>query len=190
MATYKLAVSSVDLFCGAIEENCPNPIRARGLCERHYRRFKVWGTPYQDVIDKLKEKREAAATGTYVGKMCQVETCTKAIRAKGYCMAHYQQARFLPEPGEEPNEFPVVQPRETLSFRFPLHNPDEKLSAIITNARERLFEELHRRGLKAVTRPRIVVTDEPDDAAGVDHTVKVLVGTVALQARNITERVA
>jgi hypothetical protein len=61
-------------------EGCDQPVRAKGLCARHYNRMR-----YQQ---KKKERPEPQIRG--VGE-CQVEGCTAPVHAKGMCGKHFME---------------------------------------------------------------------------------------------------
>lgn len=57
-------------------EGCSNKVRARGWCDKHYRRWKRNGDPMV--------KRRVRGT-------CTVEDCPNEHRARGWCYKHYQR---------------------------------------------------------------------------------------------------
>lgn len=59
-------------------EGCLNPIKARGLCIKHYTRLIRRGNPNIDRVKKVKVK-------------CHVDGCEKTADARGYCHSHYSR---------------------------------------------------------------------------------------------------
>ena|SRR3989344_2186725 len=53
-------------------QKCKQPIRAKGYCGRHYKKWRR---------GELPKPRY---------KSCKEENCKKAMKAKGYCGAHYE----------------------------------------------------------------------------------------------------
>ena len=60
-----------------IEDNCENPVKARGLCNKHYQRWYI-----------------GASERPEYPKVCIVEVCDRPYLAKGYCGAHYTRMRL------------------------------------------------------------------------------------------------
>jgi hypothetical protein len=58
-----------------IEDDCPNPVQARGWCSGHYARW--WKG--QQVGGPLRGNREG----------CTIEDCENPHKSKGYCRYHY-----------------------------------------------------------------------------------------------------
>ncbi len=63
------------MFCSV--EACENPVYARGLCEKHYRRVQRNGT-----TDRTKPEGR---------QTCMVDGCLKFVDAHGLCHGHYQR---------------------------------------------------------------------------------------------------
>ena len=57
--------------------NCGNKSVSRGYCDKHYRRFKKYGT---------SEK-----TYTFIPKNCYIDGCNKQSRSKDLCELHYRR---------------------------------------------------------------------------------------------------
>lgn len=58
-------------------ENCGSPAKARGLCNKHYKR---------------ECRRLGGALPPIGHKHCSVQNCKRLYYAKGYCSLHYQEA--------------------------------------------------------------------------------------------------
>jgi hypothetical protein len=71
---------------------CTRPVKGRGYCELHYRRWRKHGDP------TVVLQRNYLPLGET--RLCEVEGCTSKHAARGFCGMHYQ--RFLAEgsPGE------------------------------------------------------------------------------------------
>lgn len=63
-------------------EGCPDPVRARGWCEKHYRRWSKWGDP----------------TTTYQRPTCSVDSCDDIAVGHGLCNRHYLKWRKYGDP--------------------------------------------------------------------------------------------
>lgn len=61
-------------------EGCNLPVRAKGLCARHYNRVRY--------AEKKKDRPEPQIRG--VGQ-CSVEGCTETVHAKGLCGKHFME---------------------------------------------------------------------------------------------------
>jgi hypothetical protein len=94
-------------------EECPDPVVARGLCKRHYEKWRRSGRiPRHDHECRVPGCEEhvharklcsmhyhrwrrtgdpGEATSTYGTTTCQVPDCGKPHRARGYCVAHYKR---------------------------------------------------------------------------------------------------
>lgn len=65
-------------------ESCENTQVAKGLCDKHYRRFKNKGS-----LKKSSRKQQ---------RKCGVEGCDKKHDAKGYCSSHYFKLKRFGDP--------------------------------------------------------------------------------------------
>jgi hypothetical protein len=61
-------------------DGCNRPHDARGYCNTHYRRWRLYGDPL--------EPSHVATRG-----VCSFDGCTNAHRSQGFCSTHYKQAR-------------------------------------------------------------------------------------------------
>ena len=68
-------------------EDCSNKVRARGLCGKHYERWRNHG----DVHKRF---------GRIEGAPCAVEGCQRKVKSRGYCGMHYTRIMETGEPGE------------------------------------------------------------------------------------------
>lgn len=75
-------------------DSCGNPILAKKLCSRHYRRVKRYGTVLGSGRERNKRTRDT----------CLVEGCSISPKAKGYCKRHYQRLTRGSDPHASPKE--------------------------------------------------------------------------------------
>lgn len=66
-------------------EGCNGKVDAKGLCKKHYKRFKRHGDP-------LYERP------VHVAKLCKVEGCGEHVQSKEYCNKHYKRFKRHGEP--------------------------------------------------------------------------------------------
>lgn len=71
----------VTRICGI--ENCDRPHEAKGLCRKHYQRFKEYGDPLRQ---------------PFPPKSCNVDGCGQKHYAKGYCPKHYERFHTYGDP--------------------------------------------------------------------------------------------
>lgn len=64
-------------------QDCENPVRARGWCNKHYIRWRTQGDP-----ETVFQNNEG----------CAVEGCERRHQAKGYCQKHYARWRLHGDP--------------------------------------------------------------------------------------------
>jgi hypothetical protein len=64
-------------------DGCDRPLRARGMCEMHYRRWKKWG--HLGGAERLRVSR---------GQTCIIEGCDRGQLARHLCGRHYDQQRY------------------------------------------------------------------------------------------------
>lgn len=69
-------------------DECPNPPLSRGMCGKHYARWRKHGDP----------SRVDAPGRTRIGGECSVEGCSERARARGYCDPHYNKWRKYGDP--------------------------------------------------------------------------------------------
>jgi hypothetical protein len=62
------------------EDDCAEPVKAKGLCKMHYQRF-------------LRHGHTMYRNRTTPAKPCAIETCDNHAYAKGLCHAHYIKQR-------------------------------------------------------------------------------------------------
>jgi len=67
---------------------CHKPIKARGLCAKHY----LADYRERKAAGEIKEKTPLVYTSR-LDNTCTVVTCTDKTRAKGLCTKHYFQTR-------------------------------------------------------------------------------------------------
>jgi len=58
--------------------NCRKPIKAREMCENHYRAWRVYGDPFHTRKEKPAQR-------------CSVQPCGRDARSQGMCATHYKQ---------------------------------------------------------------------------------------------------
>ena len=58
-------------------DNCTNKSISLGYCDKHYRRFKKYGS-----ADKVH---------TFIPKVCSIDNCNNQSRSKGLCELHYRR---------------------------------------------------------------------------------------------------
>lgn len=71
-------------------ENCTNKAVKKGLCEKHYRRFKKYGA--LGPVEHLREYNNS--------NICKVDQCNLETWAKGYCNMHYKRFSKEGNPGD------------------------------------------------------------------------------------------
>lgn len=59
-------------------EGCNGKSHARGLCQKHYRKFMRWGDPTHNENKPF---------------LCSVEGCTRKARTRGLCKLHYYRLK-------------------------------------------------------------------------------------------------
>lgn len=84
-------------------EDCENPVRCRGMCNRHYRR--------------LRAARDPRAVDPII-RICSILNCGQKIAGKGLCDKHYQRLRKHGDPNDHGN-----LRGQTLEYKFNYHAP-------------------------------------------------------------------
>ncbi len=105
-------------------DNCDTPRRSKGFCDRHYKRFKLYGNaltfknispkerplscsvencnaPYfqKGFCSKHLYRYRHYGNPTYKAtKHCSIENCNLPYKAKGYCQVHYSSYNYSGEP--------------------------------------------------------------------------------------------
>ena len=73
-------------------DGCENELRAKGLCDKHYRRLKHTG--------KLETKRDVSLyRGRTTNELCDFPGCKNKIVTAGLCSNHYKQKLKYGKPG-------------------------------------------------------------------------------------------
>ena len=62
-------------ICSVVD--CPRPVKGRGLCDKHWKRWWRHGTTELTRVPGAKRKR------------CSVEGCERVADARGLCPSHY-----------------------------------------------------------------------------------------------------
>lgn len=72
---------------------CDSPLRARGLCNKHYMRLRAHGDP---------EHQPLGSGGRPRGELgeCSVVGCDGYVHSRGFCSMHYQRWQKSGDPGE------------------------------------------------------------------------------------------
>lgn len=95
-------------------EGCVLPLRCRGFCEPHYRRWLNSGDPQASiplklknvsscVVDKCEEKAPRMGKGycvLHTSPFCFVEGCNKEVWRRGYCSMHHKRMEQTGEAGQ------------------------------------------------------------------------------------------
>ena len=68
-----------------IHEACRKPVRCRGLCESHYRKWKRGSIS----VPRVPPRKGMPAQG----RVCSSENCDRGADAKGLCLMHYKRQR-------------------------------------------------------------------------------------------------
>jgi len=72
-------------------ENCRNEVVGRGLCRKHYMRWKRWGDPAEP------DHRSMRPTS-----LCDAKGCVKPVHSGGLCATHHRQRQKDNEPDSAP----------------------------------------------------------------------------------------
>lgn len=65
-------------------EGCGRPVKARGWCAAHYRRWSQYGSPVEGVAVRQR---------TPTASQCMIDGCDDRHEARGLCPKHYQRAQ-------------------------------------------------------------------------------------------------
>lgn len=66
-------------------DSCDRPIRSQGLCEAHYKRWRLYGDVRAHI--SIRPRRYGPV------KRCSVDGCDRKIRSRGLCGAHLERIR-------------------------------------------------------------------------------------------------
>ena len=92
----------IDARCS--EPDCSRSPCARGLCKPHYRLAKKQG-----VLENYPR-----IVGFAKGHTCTVESCDRPVRARGYCVMHWQRLVKTGDPG---SAAPLRQQHEGITYQ-------------------------------------------------------------------------
>lgn len=69
-------------------ENCAQATTSRGMCRKHYERWRRHGDPNIRIKETPKQPRST----------CTIPTCALPLKARGYCIKHYTRWRSHQDP--------------------------------------------------------------------------------------------
>jgi len=78
---------------------CSSPVKAKGLCRKHYLRLHRTGSPHL--------KRIQFPTGV----KCRVPDCYRPARARGFCTMHYRREKLHGDPAHVEDRTKPIQDR-------------------------------------------------------------------------------
>lgn len=73
-------------------DNCDRAAKARGWCDKHYKRWRRHGNPHRVKKSMTKNRPD----------VCVVPNCSREHQAQGYCQTHYDRWRRSPN-GVQPD---------------------------------------------------------------------------------------
>lgn len=73
---------------GCKVSGCNKPHKSKGYCNKHYSRFKKWGTIDREEISKVKIKEGRNCGPGTKRAICKIEGCNEHVASGGYCRFH------------------------------------------------------------------------------------------------------
>jgi hypothetical protein len=69
--------------------NCNGKYKAKGYCDKHYKRFKKYNDPLKT---EWKNQFTDSSVKNYISnRICKIEGCGGKIRGRGYCLKHHKK---------------------------------------------------------------------------------------------------